>query len=201
MPDIINELITKEQLKAILLRVSDERIEKYLLPLNKCLNHYNINTPLRIAHFIAQVAHESGSFRYNEEIWSNPKLNAQGVATRGASWQLRYEGRKDLGNTETGDGYRFRGRGLIQLTGRFNYVKYGASLGRDLTSGTNPDLVGEPELAVDAAGWFWNSRKLNTYADRDDVLRITKRINGGTNGLNDRKAFLKRAKTVFNLAQ
>lgn len=201
MPDNTKALISREQLKSILLRVSDAKIETYFVPINQCLNHYEINTPLRISHFIAQVAHESGSFVYNEEIWSNPRLNAQGVATHGATWQLRYEGRADLGNTEVGDGYRFRGRGLIQLTGRHNYTKYGLSLGRDLTSGNNPDLVAQPELAVDAAGWYWNSRKLNAYADRDDILSITKRINGGTNGLEDRKAFLKRAKTVFNLAQ
>ena len=200
MPDTVIELISKEQLKAILVGAKDERIDTYFVPLNNCLNHYEINTPLRMAHFIAQVAHESGSFRYNEEIWSNPKLNAQGIATNGASWQLRYEGRKDLGNTQPGDGYRFRGRGLIQLTGRSNYAKYAQFLNRDLTSGTNPDLVGQPDLAVDAAGWFWNSRKLNDYADRDDVLSITKRINGGTNGLDDRKNFLKRAKNVFNIA-
>lgn len=199
MPDANNELITKEQLKAILIGAKPENIEKYFIPLNNALAHYEINTPLRIAHFIAQVAHESGSFRYNEEIWSNPRLDARGVATHGATWQLRYEGRRDLGNTQPGDGYRFRGRGLIQLTGRNNYSKYAAFLGRDLTTGDNPDLVGQPDLAVDAAGWFWNSRQLNNYADRDDVLSITKRINGGTNGLDDRKNFLKRAKAALNI--
>jgi putative chitinase len=196
MPD----LITKEQLKAILSSAKDENIDKYLAPLNKALAHYAINTPLRIAHFIAQVAQESGSFKYNEEIWPNPALNAQGVATNGSSWQLRYEGRAELGNTHPGDGYRFRGRGLIQLTGRANYAKYGESLGTDLTSGTNPDRVAQPDLAVDAAGWYWGTRNLNAYADKDDVLSITKRINGGTLGLDSRKAFLAKAKQVLGIA-
>jgi putative chitinase len=196
----MSDLITKDQLKAILSSAKEENIDRYLEPLNKALGHYAINTPMRIAHFIAQVAQESGSFRYNEEIWPNPSLDAQGVATNGSSWQLRYEGRAELGNTVPGDGYRFRGRGLIQLTGRANYAKYGTKLGRDLTSGTNPDLVAQPDLAVDAAGWYWDSRGLNAFADKDDVLSITKRINGGTLGLDNRKAFLAKAKSVLAIS-
>ena len=178
----------------------EDNLGKYLLPLNNALAHYAINTPLRIAHFIAQVAQESGSFKYNEEIWPNPALNAVGVATNGSSWQLRYEGRAELGNTHPGDGYKFRGRGLIQLTGRTNYEKYGESVKRELTSGNNPDLVAQPDLAVDAAGWYWNSRNLNGYADKDDILSITKRINGGTLGLENRKAFLAKAKQALHIA-
>jgi putative chitinase len=196
MPD----LITKDQIKAILSSAKEENIDKYLAPLNKALAKYAINTPLRIAHFISQVAQESGSFRYNEEIWPNPALNAHGVATNGSSWQLRYEGRAELGNTHPGDGYKFRGRGLIQLTGRSNYAKYGELLGKDLTSGSNPDLVAQPDLAVDAAGWYWDSRNLNAFADKDDVLSITKRINGGTLGLDNRKAFLTKAKQALGVA-
>jgi putative chitinase len=196
----MSDLITKDQLKAILPSAKDENIDKYLAPLNQALAQHSINTPLRIAHFIAQVAQESGSLKYNEEIWPNPALDAQGVATNGSSWQLRYEGRAELGNTQPGDGYRFRGRGLIQLTGRANYAKYGEALGRDLTSGTNPDLVAQPTLAVDAAGWYWSTRNLNAYADKDDVLGITKRINGGTLGLDNRKAFLAKAKTALGIA-
>jgi putative chitinase len=196
----MSDLITKDQLKAILSNAKDENIDRYLAPLNKALARYSINTPIRIAHFIAQVAQESGSFRYNEEIWPNPALDANGVATNGSSWQLRYEGRTELGNTHPGDGYRFRGRGLIQLTGRANYAKYGSLLGRDLTTGANPDLVAQPDLAVDAAGWYWDTRGLNAYADKDDVLSITKRINGGTLGLDSRKAFLAKAKQILGLA-
>lgn len=194
------DLITQDQLRAILTNAKQENIDKYFAPLNRALAHYSIDTSLRICHFIAQVAQESGSFRYNEEIWPNPALDANGVATKGSSWQLRYEGNAGLGNTQPGDGYRFRGRGLIQLTGRANYAKYGSFLGKDLTSGENPSLVAQPDLAVDAAGWYWNSRNLNSYADKDDVLSITKRINGGTLGLDERKAFLAKAKTAFGLA-
>ena len=194
------DLISKDQLKLVFATAKQENIDKYFTPLNAALAHYRINTPLRICHFIAQVAQESGCFRYNEEIWPNPTLDAHGVATKGSSWQLRYEGNTGLGNTHPGDGYRFRGRGLIQLTGRANYEKYGTYLKRDLSSGNNPDLVAQPDLAVDAAGWYWSTRDLNAYADKDDVLSITKRINGGTLGLDERKAFLEKAKKAFSLA-
>lgn len=143
------------------------------------MEKYEINTPLRQAHFIAQILHESGSFRYREEI-------ASGAA---------YEGRKDLGNTKKGDGKRFKGRGLIQLTGRANYEAYGKSLGRESEILSNPKLVAEEdELNVDVAGWFWDRAKLNALADKDDLKAITRRINGGYTGLADRKAFLERAK-------
>lgn len=194
------DLITKDQLKAIMPAAKQENIDKYCDGLNAALTKYSINTPLRICHFVAQVAQESGSFRYNEEIWPNPTLDAHGVATKGSSWQLRYENNAGLGNTQPGDGYRFRGRGLIQLTGRANYAKYGSFLKRDLTSGNNPDLVAQPDLAVDAASWFWDTHGLNAYADKDDVLSITKRINGGTLGLDERKAFLASAKKAFKIA-
>ena len=194
------ELITKDQLKAIMVSAKEENIDKYLAPLNLALARYAINTPMRIAHFVAQLAQESGSFKYNEEIWPNPALDAHGVATNGSEWQLRYEGRTELGNTQPGDGYKFRGRGLIQLTGRSNYSKFGETLGQNLTDGKNPDLVAQPQLATDAAGWYWDSRGLNVYADKDDVLSITKRINGGTLGLDARKAFLIKAKAVLGIA-
>ncbi len=136
-----------------------------------------IDTPLRRAHFLAQVGHESGQLRYTEEI-------ASGAA---------YEGRKDLGNTQPGDGVRFKGRGLIQLTGRANYAAFAQACGQDVVAA--PELVAEkPELAVDAAVWFWGKRELNALADKDDVVGITKRVNGGTNGLADREALLARAK-------
>ncbi len=135
-----------------------------------------INTPLRQAHFLAQVGHESGELRYTEEL-------ASGAA---------YEGRKDLGNTQPGDGVRFKGRGLIQLTGRANYAAFAQACGQDVL--TNPDLVAATPLAVDAAVWFWTQHNLNALADQDDVLSITKKINGGTNGLADREALLARAK-------
>ena len=138
-----------------------------------------LTTPLRQAHFLAQVGHESGELRFVEEL-------ASGDA---------YEGRADLGNTQPGDGVRFKGRGLIQLTGRANYQRYGQSIGKDLVTNGNWRLVADdPFLAVDVACWFWNVHGLSGFADHDDILTITKRINGGLNGLEDRRALLTRGK-------
>jgi putative chitinase len=111
--------------------------------------------------------------RYTTEIWGNTAA------------QLRYEGRKDLGNTVEGDGFRFRGRGLIQTTGRYNYVKTAAALGIDCVN--NPDLLAEPSNAARSAAWWWQSHNLNRFADTGDIVGCTKVINGGTNGLEQRK--------------
>lgn len=148
--------------------------------LNDCCAKYEINTPLRKAHFLAQVIHESGAFRYKEEI-------ASGAA---------YEGRKDLGNHLPGDGVKFKGRGLIQLTGRTNYDAYGKHVGEKLT--TFPELVAT-KYCVDVAGWFWKLKGLNAFADKDDIQTITKRINGGLNGYNDRLGYLIKAKHAFGI--
>lgn len=143
------------------------------------LDQYDITTPSRIAHFLAQIAHESAGFRTTEEY-------ASGAA---------YEGRKDLGNVKPGDGRRFKGRGLIQLTGRANYQAYGERLGVDLVR--SPERAAEPALSLRIACEYWRAKGLNGLADRDDVVGITKRINGGTNGLADRKALLAKAKAIF----
>lgn len=135
-----------------------------------------MESPLRLAHFLAQLIHESRSFRYMEEI-------ASGKA---------YEGRADLGNTEPGDGVRFKGRGPIQITGRANYRRFGRKIGIDLES--NPDVAAVPSIGLHLALEYWKDRNLNALADADDVLAITKRINGGTNGLADRKAHLAKVK-------
>jgi putative chitinase len=130
----------------------------------------------RLAHFMAQLVHESGSFRYMEEI-------ASGQA---------YEGRANLGNTEPGDGKRFKGRGPIQVTGRANYRTFGRKIGIDIER--HPEIAGIPSIGLHLALEYWKDRKLNERADADDVLGITKRINGGTNGLEDRKAHLAKIK-------
>lgn len=136
-------------------------------------------TPLRLAHFIAQIAHESDGFHTVTEY-------ASGKA---------YEGRADLGNTHPGDGPRYKGRGLIQLTGRANYRHYGALAGLD--------LEGAPETAADLrhvtplAALYWATRKLNDPADRDDITAITRAINGGLNGLASRRLYLIRAKKII----
>ena len=166
-------MITKDFLIKVMPNVRNlDLIFPFLL---EGLNRYEINTPLRENHFIAQVAHESGEFRYLKEI-------ASGKA---------YEGRKDLGNTETGDGVRFKGRGLIQITGRSNYQEYSRVSGVDFIH--DPELLETHRYATLSACWFWKSRGLNRLADVNDFLRITRRINGGTRGIKQRQMYLDRA--------
>ena len=161
---------------------SEEQAAAFSAPLTAAMNVNQINTPLRMVHFLAQLGHESGSLRFTAELAS------------GAD----YEGRTDLGNTQPGDGPRFKGRGLIQITGRTNYARYGKDRGQDYITGLNPDLLAtDRNLAADCSGWFWATRHLNELADGDDLLGITKRINGGTNGLEDRARRLKLAKCLL----
>ena len=159
------------------------RIPSFIAPLNAAMQEYHINSPLRQAAFIAQIAHESGELRYVKEI-------ASGAA---------YEGRKDLGNTQPGDGMRYKGRGLIQITGRNNYAECGKAMGVDLI--TNPELLETNDLACRSAAWFWASRGLNDLADKGDFKRITKRINGGLNGYQERLVYHARAKTALGVVK
>lgn len=147
--------------------------------LRPTLEEYGITTRLRIAHFLGQTCHESAGFRTTEEF-------ADGSA---------YEGRKDLGNTHAGDGPRYKGRGLLQLTGRANYQKYGKALGVDLEE--NPKLAAEPALSLRIACEYWKRRKINDACDRDDLIQATRLINGGLNGLEDRRACTSRAKAAL----
>ena len=135
-----------------------------------------MDSPLRLAHFMAQLCHESGSFRYMEEI-------ASGAA---------YEGRSDLGNVFPGDGKRFKGRGPIQLTGRANYRAFGRRIGIDLER--HPEIAAVPSIGLHTALEYWADRGLNAYADADDIRAVTRRVNGGLNGLADREAHLRRIK-------
>ena len=181
-PTVSSSALSLQQLKDTMPHSTEANRTKFIVPLNDVMKKYEVNSPLRQAHFLAQLAHESGSLRYTEEI-------ASGAA---------YEGRVDLGNTQPGDGKRFKGRGLIQLTGRSNYEKYGIHIHIDLL--TAPQLVSEdPHLAVDAAGWFWMIRKLNKLADDDNIRAVTKKINGGFNGLSERQRHLKRGKSALNI--
>lgn len=175
--------MTSQQLKQSMPGITDKNIEKYLPELNSTLPKYKIDSPLRISHFLAQIGHETLSFLYYKEI-------ASGEA---------YEGRKDLGNTQKGDGVKFKGRGAIQITGRSNYQTVSLHLFNDLRLLDKPELLELPEFGIKAACWFWNSKKLNNYADADDLLNITRRINGGTNGLEDRKNRLIKSKKAFGL--
>jgi putative chitinase len=174
------EGVSVQQLRAIMPNLSASRANELMPHLNKAMAEAGINTPRRQAAFLAQLAHESGEFRYFEEI-------ADGS---------RYEGRKDLGNTQPGDGRRFKGRGPIQLTGRSNYTNAGKALGLDLVG--NPAQVATPEVGFRTTAWYWNSRNLNSYADAGDFDAITKRINGGYNGKADRDRYYARALNVLS---
>lgn len=171
-------MITAEELRQIM-PYAGSRAETFAEPLRKAMMEFEINTPLRMAAFLAQIAHESGSLKYVREI-------ASGEA---------YEGRADLGNVCRGDGVRFRGRGLIQITGRDNYDKCGRGLGYDLVS--NPEQLEQPELAARSAAWFWKSRGLNELADGGNFKLITRRINGGYNGYQDRLKYYAKAQEVL----
>lgn len=174
--------MTELQLRQILPASTAANRRRFLDQLNESMPRYGIDTPRRIAAFIAQTGHESGSLRYVLEI-------ASGRA---------YDGRKDLGNTQPGDGMRFKGRGLIQITGRANYKTASVALGADFVA--DPALLEEPRWAAESACWWWASHGLNVLADKGDFVRITRVINGGTNGLADRIAIWERAKKVFGVA-
>jgi predicted chitinase len=171
--------VSLAQLRKVMPNLSEAKAKQYLPHLNKAMAEAHINTPKRQAAFIAQLAHESGEFRYMEEI-------ASGAA---------YEGRKDLGNTHPGDGKRFKGRGPIQLTGRANYTAASKALGIDLVN--NPKRAADPDVGFRTAAWFWNTRNLNSYADAGNFREITRRINGGYNGLAAREAYYRRALNVL----
>jgi putative chitinase len=160
------------------------RAQKWAAALTLAMEGGKINTRLRIAAFLAQIGHESGSLVYSKELG-------------GPSYFAKYDGRKDLGNTQPGDGAKFCGRGLIQVTGRANYAKASQALFGDDRLLRKPDLLEEPLWAAKSAVWFWTSRNLNPLADADRFTDITRAINGGTNGLEDRKARYKYALTVL----
>lgn len=174
--------VTKEQMLGIMPGAGN-RIDTYLPIINGWAEHFAISTPLRMAHYLAQIAHESGELRYTKEI-------ASGKA---------YEGRKDLGNTQEGDGIKFKGRGLIQITGRANYTAYAKYCKFDVVG--SPELLERPLGAVKSSMWFWNTHGLNKLADKDSLLAVTKAINGGTNGLASRKEYLVRAKKYLNIRE
>lgn len=190
--------LTIEQLQACLPGAKEEDLEEFLEGLNETFEHFEINTPSRIAMFLAQTAHESANFSATEE-----NLNYSAKALQ-AFWPKRFTNdvvaqyarkpqlianraycdRMGNGNEASGDGYNYRGRGLIQLTGRDNYTACGKALDIDLVS--DPDQVSHDPVAVLSAGWFWNTRKLNSWSDKGDVAKVTKLINGGTIGLQER---------------
>ena len=180
-------MLTDAQLQKIMPNLAAPKRALYLPHLNAAMAAHGIDTALRTAAFIAQLAHESGEFRWMEEIWGPTAA------------QLRYEPPGDLakrlGNTQAGDGKRFKGRGPIQITGRFNYQTYGDLLGVDLVA--DPARAAAPEVAFATAGLYWQRNGLNELADAREFVTITKRINGGTNGLADRQMYYERAQGVL----
>lgn len=161
--------------EALLLQImplAGERAAQFAAPLERARQRWVGDNPLHVAMWLAQIAHESAQLRYTREI-------ASGAA---------YEGRRDLGNTEPGDGQRYRGRGLLQVTGRDNYRAYMLAAGVDALA--EPALLEAPETAADSAGWVWVSHELAELSEKaDPVLAVTRRLNGGTNGLSERRQF------------
>lgn len=201
--------ITHEQLCKFFEDTDEEWLKEFVDPLNAAFEEFEINTPQRIAMFLAQVGHESGGLSvFSENLnYSGDRLkqifpkyfrdvnpaeyakNPEKIANR------VYASRMGNGDEHSGDGYRFRGRGAIQLTGRTNYTTCGEDLEVDLIN--NPDWLEEPEGAIRSAAWFWDSRDLNQWADKGDVVTVTKKINGGTIGLQDRTELYEEALEIF----
>jgi putative chitinase len=184
--------------------------ESWLLPLNETFERFNINTPLRKACFIGQCAHESGHFKFLEEnlnykadslmrVW--PKRFNHALAQECAHdpekiANVVYADRMGNGDSDSGDGYAYRGRGLIQLTGKANYDAFGNAMGLDVLE--NPDYLATPEGACLSAGWFWEHHGLNELADQNELEQMTKRINGGTLGLQERAVLMQQALDVLS---
>ena len=178
---------------------SEDMADKWIDALNQVCEKYEINTALRIAGFLSQCGHESGGFRYTVENFNYSAARLLMVFPHyfNADSAKNYEYKPEkianrvyanrMGNEDeaSGDGWKYRGRGLIQLTGKDSYAAF--SMAADNNSLVEPDLLEQPELAAMSAGWYWSTRKINNLADAQDVLGMTKRVNGGINGLDDRQ--------------
>jgi len=187
-------MLTAEQLQVIMPGLSPMRNTQFLPFLQAAMTEFSIERPARAAAFLAQLAHESAQFRFMEEIWGPTAA------------QRRYEPPSTLattlGNTEAGDGKRFKGRGPIQITGRANYRRFGGLLRIDLVS--DPPRAAVADMAFRIAGLFWSRKGLNELADlaTDDAFReITRRINGGFTGLAERRRFYAAARTVLGVPE
>lgn len=176
-------MITQSVLKAICPKADPYLVERLAPALEK---HIGSWTPLEQAHFLAQAAHETAGFRTLEEYG-------------GPSYWKRYEGRKDLGNVKSGDGVLYHGRGIFQLTGRANYEAYGRKLGLDLVA--RPERASDPEISTRIAVAYWEAKGLGAWALRDDIQQVTRKINGGLNGLADRTRYLAAAKKALSPAR
>jgi putative chitinase len=183
-----NISITSSQLKKIMPYASEKNIHLYLPFLNETMAVFNINTTLRVCHFLAQIAVESGELNYVLEIASGQAYDSGKLA-------------EILGNKFPGDGPKYKGRGLIQLTGRANYQLFQNWLLLHEAYAPNimkhPETLEQPKLACTVAGWYWDVRNINHFADLDNVVLVTKKVNGGRNGLDRRTAYLNRAKLAL----
>jgi putative chitinase len=202
-------LVTFEQLNDFFEDTNEDIIEKYVEPLNEVMEFYEINTPQRISMFLAQVGHESGGLRTIKEnlMYSADRLKVifpkyfRGVDPSGYARNPQkianrvYASRMGNGDEASGDGYRYCGRGLIQLTGKSNYAAFASDMNMSLEEATA--WLDDPEGAAWSAGWFWDSRELNQWADKGDVVTVTKKINGGTIGLKDRQEHYEAALEIF----
>jgi putative chitinase len=194
-------MITLQLLQQIAPKTRKEVLESYVQPLNKVAKAHSIlDNHKRVAAFLAQLAHESGGFNFRIE---NLNYSAKALQTVFKKYYLTeadalkherkpemiankvYANRMGNGDEASGDGWKYRGRGLIQLTGKDNYTKFAESIKKPLTEVVS--YLETPEGAVESAAWFWTRNKLNELCDKDDFVTLTKRINGGTNGLEDRK--------------
>jgi putative chitinase len=202
------DFFTRDHLAAMI--PGNPKVDAWYAALIEILPKYGINTPRRVAHFVSQCAHESNNFRSLEENlnYSADALTRVfpryfGAGKRDAAAYARNPEKianyvymdqfrtAKMGNVNEGDGWRFRGRGLKQLTGRDNYTRFGKSVG--MTAEQAAEYVATEKGAIESACWFWDTNKLNTIADTDDVVLMTKRINGGNIGLEDRQQRYNRA--------
>ena len=163
--------------------VRADRAQAFAPALTDAMREFHIDTPTRKAAFLAQILHESGMLKYTRELWGPTPA------------QARYEGRQDLGNTHIGDGFRFRGRGLIQTTGRDNYSATGRALGLDLIR--HPEALESPLLAARSAAWWWHAHGLNELADTGNTEKVSRRVNGGINGLAERIALYEKTSEIL----
>jgi len=202
-------MITLELLQGMFPKTKTSVLETYIDPLNEVCGKFEINTTERIAMFLAQVGHESGGLSVIQENLNYraerlavvfPKyfkdVNTSGYAHDPESIANRvYASRMGNGNEASGDGYKYRGRGLIQLTGRNNYASFASDM--DMSIGEAIEYLSTPEGAAMSAGWYWNKNDLNQWADNSDVITVTKKINGGTIGLAEREQLFHRGMTLL----
>lgn len=204
--------MNESQVSVALTTVSTAAARTWAAPIAAACARYEVTTPERMAAFLAQIAHESCGFRRLEESFAYSAERLVAVfpsrVTEREAVALVANGREAIanavyrgvnGNREAGDGWLYRGRGLIQLTGRANYRDAGEAIGIDLER--YPERAGEADTAATIAAWFWDSRGCNLLADANAFTTITRRINGGTNGLGDRKAYWRRFRRAFGLPE